>query len=133
MSQKAWLLQVPADSPMPMVQFLDWAEQAAKSEGGYFLGVNYVFWSDNPPPELSQQMKKSFTIAFTTEGVGVINSFPQDLSFHLKRLDNCMNPFWHDEKVFDEWLSKNGKSFQDPNEILSFIKILEQAKKNGSA
>ena len=129
MSQKAWLCQVPMDSPFPFIQLMDWFDQTAKN--GFLAGVNYTFYSNIPPPQF--QMKKALMVAFTTEGVLLMDTFPMDLSFGLQRLENLTNPFWHDEKVFDEWLSKNGKSFQDPNEILSFIKILEQAKKNGSA
>lgn len=128
MSRKAWLVQVPSDSPMPFVQLMDWFDQTAKN--GFLAGVNYTFYSNNPPPEF--QMKKAFMVAFTTEGVLLMDTFPMDLIYNLQRLDNLTNPFWHDENVFDEWYSKNAKGFQDPNEILSFIKILEQAKNNAA-
>ena len=128
MSAKAWLVQVPSDSPMPFVQLMDWFEQTAKAQ--FLAGVNYIFWSDAPPPEI--QMKKAFTIAFTTEGVMLMDSFPMDLTYHLHRLENLVNPFWHDEKVFKKWYEKNAKGFADPAEVLSWIKILEKAKLNGN-
>lgn len=128
MSSKAWLVQVPSDSPMPFVQLMDWFEQTAKAQ--FLTGVNYIFWSDAPPPEF--QMKKAFTIAFTTEGVTCMDTFPMDLTFHLQRLENCMNPFWHDEAIFKKWYEKNAKGFADPNEVMAFIKVIEKAKLNGN-
>ena len=127
MSAKAWLVQVPADSPIPFVQLMDWFEQTAKAQ--FLAGVNYMFYSAVPPPEF--QMKQAFTIAFTTEGVLLMDTFPIDLTYHLHRLENLTNPFWHDEKVFEKWREKNAKFFQDPNEVMSWIKILEAAKQNG--
>ena len=129
MSAKAWLVQVPSDAPLPFVQLMDWFEQTAKAQ--FLAGVNYIFWSDNPPPELNQQMKKSFTIAFTTEGITLMNTFPIDLAHHLYRLDNLMNPFWHDEKVFKRWYEKKAKGFSEPDEMFSWIKVLEKARLNG--
>jgi hypothetical protein len=62
-----------------------------------------------------------------------MDTFPMDLTFHLKRLENCMNPFWHDEKVFNKWKEKHAKSFAEPAEMFSWIKVLEAAKQNGLA
>ena len=129
MSSKAWLVQVPSDSPMPFVQIMDWFDQCAKAQ--WLLGVNYTFYSNTPPPEF--QMNKAFTIAFTTEGITCMDTFPMDLVFHLQRLDNLMNPFWHDQVVFEDWTKKNAKFFNDPNEMMAFIKTLEKAKLNGKA
>lgn len=129
MSQKAWMVQVPSDSPMPFVQLMDWFDQCAKNQ--FLLGINYVFYSNIPPPQM--QMTKAFTIAFTTEGDLLMDTFPMDLVFHLHRLDSMTNPFWLDEDIFDKWMSKNAKGFQDPNEIMAFIQTIELAKKNGQS
>jgi hypothetical protein len=127
MSAKAWLVQIPSDSPMPFVQLMDWFEQTAKAQ--FLAGVNYMFYSALPPPEF--QMKQAFTIAFTTEGVLLMDTFPIDLTYHLHRLENLMNPFWHDESIFKKWYEKNAKGFADPNEVMSWIKVLEASKQNG--
>jgi len=127
MSQKSWLVQVPSDSPMPFVQLMDWFEQCAKA--GWLCGVNYTFYSNTPPPQF--QINKGFTIAFTTEGVTCLDTFPIDLMFSLQRLDYLTNPFWHDQVVFEKWCNDNAKFFQDPNEIMVFIKTLEKARLNG--
>jgi hypothetical protein len=129
MSQKAWLVQVPSDSPMPFVQLMDWFDQCAKA--GWLCGVNYTFYSNTPPPQF--QINKGFTIAFTTEGVTCLDTFPIDLMFSLNRLDYLTNPFWHDQSVFEKWTKENAKFFQDPNEIMAFIKTLEKARLNGKS
>ena len=128
MSKQAWLVQVPSDSPIPFVQLMDWFEQCAKA--GWLEGVNYTFYSNIPPPQF--QINKGFTIAFTTEGVTCLDTFPIDLMFALNRLDRMTNPFWHDQSVFEKWTKENAKFFQDPNEIMTFIKTLEKARLNGN-